>query len=67
MEEIAYVAVNRRLRPLRFGFLVRANDSDSLLKSIELNTRMETSQTLLLKPLLPALLFDSAEFCLLLV
>jgi len=38
MKEIAHVAVNRRLRPLRFGFLVRPNDSGSLLKSIELNT-----------------------------
>lgn len=38
MGEPAYVAVNRRLRPLRFAFLVRPDDSESLLKAIQLNT-----------------------------
>lgn len=38
MGEAAYVAVNRRLRPLRFAFLVRPGDSESLLKTIQLNT-----------------------------
>jgi hypothetical protein len=38
MEQSAYVAVSRRLRPLRFGFLIRPGDSESLLKAIQLNT-----------------------------
>src|ERR1700751_2040562 len=38
MEELAYVAVSRRLRPIRFGFLVRPGDSDALLQTVQLNT-----------------------------
>src|SRR5229473_3143571 len=38
MDETAYVGVSRRLRPLRFGFLVRPGDYQSLLNAIQLNT-----------------------------
>src|SRR5258708_5965791 len=38
MDDTAYLAISRRLRPLRFGFLVQPRDSQSLLRAIQLNT-----------------------------